>query len=131
MSPIPWPLTFAPIDQRLATLTNDTHRAARLGVTPRTLNRYRHDGLSAPTADRLATRLGYHPHQLWGRLQYQLAEDIHHQLAHQTRGRYRTPHPHVDWEPHNQFCGRPAHAPAGRPHTCAPECPCTHLENAA
>jgi hypothetical protein len=40
--------------------------APLLGVSPRTLHRYRHQGVDAWTADQLAIGAGWHPLLIWG-----------------------------------------------------------------
>lgn len=52
-----WPTDTGPSDRTLGAL---------LGVTRRTIQRWRHDGLTELDADAIATRLGHHPSALWG-----------------------------------------------------------------
>ena len=48
-----------------ATCVTDHQVAERLGVAERQIYRYRHTGLAAEAADRLAVRLGHHPSEIW------------------------------------------------------------------
>lgn len=65
-------LDFAPLEAKLADSTMEHNDGPTrmlcemLGVTGESLWRYRHQGISFDTADRLATRSGYHPTQIWG-----------------------------------------------------------------
>lgn len=47
--------------------------ALRLGVTRRTIHRWRHFGLSPWQADRMAVRLGSHPALIWPEWLYDVA----------------------------------------------------------
>jgi hypothetical protein len=87
-----WLLPFGPFDQRLANPTgrrSAADLADLLGVAPRTIVRWRAHGIPAPAADRAATRIGLHPHDIWDPLFYDLAEDLHELTRHRHR-----PHPH-------------------------------------
>ena len=72
----PWP--FGPVDDELGPrcprrwgngvwcgAVHDKVRAARLGVGPKQLYRWRENGLTWVAADRVAIRLGVHPVLLW------------------------------------------------------------------
>lgn len=63
----PWP--YAPIAELLAARhghpLSDTETATELGVSRHRVLRWRHTGLTETAADRVATRLGYHPTHIW------------------------------------------------------------------
>lgn len=110
--------------------------AEQLGVSIRSVERTATAGMLADKADRWATRLGYHPHQIWGDA-YDRAEDWFAWW-----GRYKWPipaalltiSPWVEPEPGGRFCGRHPDTRAGRPHTCATDgcaCPTASRRTAA
>lgn len=58
------PFDFAPVAHVLE--GRSTHAQERaLHVSPKTLRRYKAEGLTVWQADRAAVRLGYHPANLW------------------------------------------------------------------
>lgn len=64
-------LNVLPIDHRLARPDvlgpgMSAQAAALLNVSPRSIARWRHEGLSPWTADRLAITAGHHPVTVWG-----------------------------------------------------------------
>lgn len=58
-------LPFEPIDKLKGEQT-DEEFAAMIGVTRKTMRRYRSCGLAFFTADKISCRLGFHPTHFWG-----------------------------------------------------------------
>ena len=58
-------LPFGPLDVVLGE-QSERATAALLGVAPRTVTRWRLDGLTWAQADELAVRIGLHPLEVWG-----------------------------------------------------------------
>lgn len=118
-------LPLAPVMELVAPI-DDALLAERLGVTRRSVVRWRRDGLTPPRADEVATRLGRHPRDLWGAL-YDWAEDCWEAEQHWPKGTPRPSFAGLFWiEPPGRFCGRSLHEPICRPHTCATDgCDCT------
>lgn len=57
-------LSFENLD-RLLRPASTIEAAERLGVSRRSLSRWRSDGISVPVADQVAIRAGYHPCEVW------------------------------------------------------------------
>lgn len=60
-------LSFAPLEPLLRDCPDVDHAAFRLGVTRRTVERWRKRGLTERSADEAAVALGRHPLNIWGR----------------------------------------------------------------
>lgn len=72
-APLPRPFPLAPL---LDLVTgSQLHRADRFGLHPRQWLRFVHHGtLTVDQADRLATRIGLHPCEVWGDLWWEHAD---------------------------------------------------------
>lgn len=68
-------LPFAPLEQ-IAGKGCGLQTARALGIHPRMVYRWRHNGLTWAQADELAVRLGLHPATVWGRAWWAAADDV-------------------------------------------------------
>jgi hypothetical protein len=60
-------LPFTPLLAWCSPDGNGSETARMLGVSASYINKLRHKGVSHNTADMLASRLGVHPWEIWGR----------------------------------------------------------------